>query len=494
MLVQFETATGLLSLLASREISCLELLRQYIDHIEKHDPDINAVVCRDFERALVLAAEADRGRSGTSSSCSRPLLGLPITVKESFDVAGLPTTWGMPAYRNNIASRHAEAVERLVEAGAIVFGKTNVPTALADSQTFNPVFGTTNNPWDHRRTSGGSSGGSAAALAAGFTSLELGSDLAGSLRTPAHFCGVFSHKPSYGIISQSGHSIRADPTQPDLSVVGPMARSIPDLELIMPILCGPGGLETMAWRLDLPGPRASRLKDFRVAVLPNSNACEVDHDIEGAVMQVAENLRSEGTRVDLDVEWPVDLERAWQDFMVMMRAVASRSTSAEDLRRWSDDVPNLRSDDRSYKAAVRRAAGLSHREWLFLHGQRNSLRVAWRRFFQDYDIVLCPVHSSLAFAHDTATLREDRVIDVNGRPQDYNQSLFWMAIASLGSLPSTVRPVSLARGLPIGIQIIGPYLEDRTTLRFADLLGELCQPLRFPLEREVRPPGRIGGS
>ncbi len=479
--IQFTSASELLAQLAAKQISSVEVLQHFITRIEAHDGAINAVVVRDFDRALACAREADLRRQ-----CGRPdalgrLHGLPLTVKESFDIAGLRTTWGMRSRAGHRADADADAVSRLVAEGAIVFGKTNVPEGLADCQTANPLYGRTNNPWDLTRTCGGSSGGSAAALAAGFTCAELGSDLAGSLRTPAHFCGVYSHKPSYGLVSQIGHALDADTTPSDLTVIGPMARSASDLRLLFNCIAGPGEPEATGWRLALPEARGRRLGDFRVAVLPDHHVCEVDASIREAIVTLARNLQREGATVDFAPEWPVDLELCWQDYMVMMRAVGSRRASPEALRMLADQAAALPSGDRRYRAAVRHAAGLSHHGWLALHTRRSRFREAWRHFFRSYDIILCPAHASLAFPHDIASAREDRILEINGRPQDYNQSLFWLAIAGLSYLPSTVRPVSLGRGLPIGIQIIGPYLEDMTTLRFAELLDQLCPPLPYPL-------------
>lgn len=489
--VQFKSAVDLLGLMNARELSSVDILRQFIERIENFDGHINAVVSRNFERALELAAAADRKRDRSSVAELGPLHGLPLTVKESFDVCGLPTTWGMASQAGNVARRDADAVTRLINAGAIVFGKTNVPEGLADSQTTNPLYGRTSNPWDDRLTCGGSSGGSAAALAAGFTCLELGSDLAGSLRTPAHFCGVFSHKPSYGVVSQIGHSLSGDDAQSDLTVIGPMARSASDLRLMLESLAAPADFEAVGWELKLPAARGNRLRDFRVAVLPSHSSCEVDEEIEAAIMRLAQTLQRHGVRVDQNVEWPVDLDLCLQDYMMMMRAVGTRHSQPDVLKRLSDEAPTLQSGDRSYRAAVRHAAGLTHHQWLSLNSRRSRFRAAWQRFFRSYDVVLCPVHASLAFPHNTAIARELRTLEINGRQQDYNQSLFWMAIAGHSYLPCTVRPLALVKGLPTGIQIIGPYLEDMTTLRFAELLDELYPGLDYPLRSGVSKAGEL---
>src|SRR5437764_8806209 len=247
-------------MLAKRQISARELLDAAISRVEALDPKINAVVVRDFEGARAAADIAD---AALTKGERRPLLGLPMTVKEAFHVAGLPTTWGNPKFKDWKAEVDALAVQRLKAAGAVVLGKTNVPLGLSDSQSYNDVYGTTNNPWDLTRTPGGSSGGSAAALAAGFVPLELGSDIGGSLRGPAHFCGVFSHKPTLDLVPQRGSGppqIPAVPVRGDLAVYGPMARSAADLALELNVLAGPDEMmEGIGYKLALPQPPHEKL-------------------------------------------------------------------------------------------------------------------------------------------------------------------------------------------------------------------------------------------
>jgi amidase len=263
--MHFKSATELVAALQARQLSAVELTDATIARVKSHDAEVNAVVVRDFERAKVAAAQAD---AALARGDRRPLLGLPITVKEAFNVAGLPTTWGIPGTENVPVHHDAVAVSRLKNAGAIVIGKTNVPTQLADWQTFNPIYGTTTNPWNPARTPGGSSGGSAACLAAGFVSLELGTDLSGSLRVPAHCCGVFAHKPSYGLVPMRGCSPPGVPmlsisADIDLAVAGPMARSAADLALGLDVLAGPDDSQATAYSIALPAPRHARLAEFR---------------------------------------------------------------------------------------------------------------------------------------------------------------------------------------------------------------------------------------
>jgi amidase len=268
-----------------------------------------------------------------------------------------------------------------------------------------------------------------------------------------------------------------------------MARSVEDLRLLLDAIMGPAALEAPGWRISLPNSRAETLNGFRVALLCQHQACDVDDGTVSSILELAEALRRCGARVDDQVEWPIDLDVCHQDYMVMARAVALRHGSPEALQRMAEGSSPLEETDRSYRAAGRRAAGLSHHGWHVMNERRHQFRLAWQRFFQSYDVVLCPVHATQAFPHNLETAREDRTILVNGRFQDYNASLFWLAIAGLSYLPVTVRPIRLSNGLPVGVQIIGPYLEDATTLRFAELLEELCPRLTYPLAR----PGPSGG-
>src|SRR5262245_28605184 len=295
--VQFKTVRDQVAALAARQVSAAELLEQSIGRIEKHDGKLNAVVVRDFERARSAAREAD---AALARGERRPLLGLPMTVKESFNVAGLPTTWGLPSARDWMPQEDALTVSRLKRAGAVIIGKTNVPRQLTDWQSYNDIYGTTNNPWDVARTPGGSSGGAAAALAAGFVPLELGSDIGGSLRVPAHFCGVFAHKPTLGLVPGRGQTpprVPALPVEGDLAVVGPMARTAADLALALDVMAGPDEVLGLGYQLALPPPRHTALRDFRVVVLDTHPLLPAAASVRGAIAQLADKLGNAGAKV-----------------------------------------------------------------------------------------------------------------------------------------------------------------------------------------------------
>src|SRR5262245_7887190 len=256
----FRSATQLATAIRAKKIGCLELLDLYLARVEKYDSALNAIVVRDFDRARLRAKALDRAR-GTRG----PLHGVPVTIKESYDVAGQPTTWGDPKYKGHIAKCNALVVDRMLEAGAVLFGKTNVPLHLSDWQTFNAIYGTTNNPWDMARAPGGSSGGSAVALAAGLTGLEAGSDIGSSIRNPAHFCGVYGHKPTWGIVPRHGQALPWQQAPVDIDVVGPLGRSSDDLMLALSVMAGPDAIEAAGWHLELARPRRKHLRDVKGA-------------------------------------------------------------------------------------------------------------------------------------------------------------------------------------------------------------------------------------
>ena len=295
-LLNYGTAKELVAALAARTISSLELTDHVIARIEKFDGKLNAVIARDFDRARDAARSAD---AALARGERRPLLGIPMTIKESFDIVGLPTTWGVPDFKDFVPREDALAVTRVKAAGAIILGKTNVPFLLGDWQSYNDIYGTTNSPWDIGRTPGGSSGGSSAALAAGFGPLSLGSDIGGSLRVPAHYCGVYAHKPTLNLVPPRGHRIPGTVQRvSDLAVVGPMARSAEDLDLALEITAGPDqARDGIAYRLALPAPRHERLRDFRVLVIDDHPLLPTARAVRAALDRLSQQLVKSGVKV-----------------------------------------------------------------------------------------------------------------------------------------------------------------------------------------------------
>lgn len=466
------SASELVNALKKRSISSLELLDLLIRRIEQIDPKLNAVVVRDFERAREAARAAD---SALKRGEQRPLLGVPITVKESFNVAGLPTTWGLPQQKNFIPKEDALIVSRMKNAGAIVVGKTNVPLMLMDLQSYNDIHGTTNNPWDLARTPGGSSGGSAAALAAGFGPVSLGSDIGGSLRNPAHFCGVYAHKPTLNLVPLRGHTpppFPALPREGDLDVVGPMARTAGDLTLVLDLIADPDELTAgVGYRLALPPARHSELSQFRTLVLDTHPLVPTANAVRSAFDRLAGRLARAGVQVSRDSPLLPDLAEAARLYTRLLQSFVAATWPADVYAGAQRAAVALAADDRSLGAERARGAVLSHREWLAADSARRQLKERWRAFFREFDLVLCPVVPTVAFTHDHSPIKARR-LDIDGKPHAYlDAAVVWAGPATTAGLPATVMPIDRSdAGLPIGVQIMGPYLEDRTTIAFAALL------------------------
>jgi amidase len=467
----YRTATGLIDALAARQISARELLAAAIARIEALDEKINAVVVRDFDRARAAADAADvaLGRGERL-----PLLGLPMTVKEQFSIAGLPTTWGHPKFRDWQPEVDAVVVQRLKAAGAIILGKTNVPVNLTDWQSYNDVYGTTNNPWNLGRTPGGSSGGSASALAAGFVPLELGSDIGGSLRAPAHFCGVFSHKPTLDLVPQRGSGPPQTPAIPvrgDLSVIGPMARSAADLAAELSVIAGPDELmEGVGYKLALPSPRREKLADYRVLVIDQHPLCPTASSVRAALNDLADRLSKTGCTVLRESPKLPDLALTSRLYRGLLAAFFTADLPVDVRARVEAEASALPADDQSLAASGLRGVTISHAEWIRQSRIRGGLRARWQALFQDVDVVLCPPMPTQAFPHDHHSPQNARNLEVDGTKIPYNDQSVWAGIAILTGLPSTTMPIAQRDGLPIGMQITGGYLEDRTTIAFAGLV------------------------
>ena len=475
----FDSAIKIADDIRSGVYSSREIVQAYISRIEGVGAELNAVVARRFEQALAEADDLDRARAAGRSI--GPLHGVPMTVKESFDVAGLPSTFGHPERATHRARSDSVAVSRLVAAGAVILGKTNVPKDLADWQTFNGVYGKTVNPWDPGRSPGGSSGGAAAALAAGLSALELGSDIAGSIRVPAVYCGVWGHKPTFGVVSMRGHGINEQAAPSDILVGGPLARTAADLELAFDLISGadePGG---SAWHLTLPCETRTRAREFRFAIVTDDCEFPVDHSIRGGLERLAACLKAEGAVVDLEPELPVKSRQGYELFLSLLRA----ATSARfDERQFVDVVAKARTfeaTDRSYDALMHRGLAICHRDWLKANDHREELRHAWRAFFQRYDALICPTTTTPAFPHMIGVPKIEQFFDVDGTKRPASDNYYWIGIPSLCYLPATAVPLGeTTAGLPVGAQIIGPEFADKRCLRLARLLEASFRSFRAP--------------
>ena len=464
----FSSAHELARRVRDRKIGALELLDAHLARVERLNPRINAVVVQRAEEARRIARERD---AATAKGAELgPLHGVPMTVKESFDIPGLPTTWGFPEHTGNVASQPALAVERLERAGAVVFGKTNVPVALADWQSFNPVYGTTSNPWNVERGPGGSSGGSAAALAAGLTPLELGSDIGGSIRGPAHYCGVFGHKPTFDIAPRDGQALPGSYAQSDISVIGPLARSAPDLKVALEIIAGPNARDARGYRLALPREERTNASEFRVGIMLSAPSAEVDGAVQAEIEKLGQWLEGKGARVDWRTV-PTDPAYAHEVYIMLLRAATAGRLTPEQLdkfRRERDGLDPARAD---YQAWMLRGVTMSHWEWLKWDNERHRIRRDWERFFESCDLLLCPAAATTAFAHNQQGERWERMVRVNGADQPSTTQMLWAGYSGMVFLPSTVAPIApAADGLPVGVQIVGPQYGDLTCIRFAELI------------------------
>lgn len=458
--------------LAAREVSAVELATEAIARIEQYDGDINAICVRDFSRALDAARAAD---AALARGERRPLLGVPMTVKESFNIAGTPTTWGFPPHKDFTPAEDALAIARVKAAGAVIVGKTNVPLGLGDWQSYNDIYGVTNNPFDLGRTPGGSSGGSSAALAAGYGALSLGSDIGGSLRVPAHHCGIYAHKPSFALAPARGHTPPPLPPLPsnrDLSVIGPMARSAADLARLLDVIAGPDELDIgVGYRLALPPPRHEAIRDFRILVLDTHPLLPTATEVRAAINDLADNLSRLGATVARESGALPDLAASSRIYMRLLMSFLAATFPPETYADLQAKAAKLSADDASLQAERLRGATLSHRDWVIADSGRGRLQAQWRDVFASFDAVICPVMPTPAFPHDHSVDQEKRHILIDGKPYPYVDQLVWPGIATTPGLPATAIPVSLSsEGLPIGVQIVGPWLGDRTPLRLAELI------------------------
>ena len=464
----FLSATQLAKLVSDRKIGAVELLDHFIARVEKHDPRINAVVVRDFDRARAKAHALD-----SRADKSAPLFGVPMTAKESFDIEGLPTTRGHVALKDAPVRKSTIAVRRLEAAGAVVFGKTNVPVDLADWQSYNPVYGTTSNPWNTDHTPGGSSGGSAAALAAGLTGLEIGTDIGGSIRVPAHYCGVFGHKPTYGLLPNYGDPATSSAAGIDIAVMGPMARSAADLAVALDVLAGPDPDET-ALAVTLPAPRFTGLKDLRVAVWAEQSGQVTDGETSAKLLELADALQRQGVTVSRTARPDFDPTEAYHLYLRLLDAAWSGRTAEDALaakRRRSAALPATAN---SADNIMDRMVDVTHRTWIGLNEERFQWRRAWSAFFREWDVLLCPVIATAAMPHRQDGATRDRRICIDGKEIAYNDMLFWPGLTGGYHLPGTVAPLGFTKaGLPLGVQIAGPIHGDRTTIAVAALLEQV---------------------
>ncbi|MDN3645060.1 amidase family protein [Pontixanthobacter aestiaquae] len=425
----------------SGDLSPLEAVEAAIARVETLDGAINAVPVRDFDRARENAKALD----GKTASADQPLFGVPMTIKESFDIAGLPTTWGHTQFKDHIAKRDATVVRQLKAAGAILIGKSNVPPDLTDWQSDNPAYGRTRNPHNLDRSPGGSSGGAAAAVAAGMVPCEFGTDIGGSVRVPAHFCGVWGHKSSWGLISKHGHDHPAmagkDAHDGALSIAGPIARNADDLEALMRI--------TATLPLQANG---KPLSECRILLVADQAVSPVDATVAGPMEEAVSALERAGVSIDRSSDMLPDLEAQHRDYMRMLGIAMVRGAPAADGKR------------------------ANATDWFDLLDAQARSELAWAALFEAYDFVIAPPAPIAAFEHDDTPVRE-RKITINGEVRDFAEVFAWAGISTFPNQPSTVLPIGESGGanekLPTGMQVIGPRWSDLDCIAIARAMGAI---------------------
>jgi amidase len=478
----FKSALDVARAIQRGEITSLEITNRILERIEKYNPAINAVVITLKDDALNQARAADEALA--KGEIWGPLHGVPCSIKDTLEIANVITTSGFPLLKNHHPKRDAVVVERMRGAGAIIIGHTNVPLMGGDWQSYNEVYGTTNNPWDLNRTPGGSTGGGAAAIAAGLSYLSIGSDIGGSIRIPSHFCGVYGHKPSLNIVPMRGHipplpGVQLPPA--DLVVVGPLARSAADLKLALQIIGGPDPSDAIAYKWDLPPARGTRLSDYRIGYILDDPLCPVTPEVKKVLLQAIEALRKAGA--DLEEGWPsrVIPSSQYNTYLFLLQ-----STYAFELQ--DDEIEEARAiaakQDGSYESKSLWAWTAPHKHFQNANIARIVARSVWQDYFKTHDVFLLPTVFIPAFPHDHSQPFLRRQLNTPQGVRPYTDLLFWISFATVTGLPATIAPIGLTdEGLPVGIQIMGPYLEDATPIdiagKLADIIGEFQPPKGF---------------
>jgi amidase len=459
-------ATAQIAALAGGRVSAVELLEAVRRRWQSVNGEINAVVVTDWDRARDRAKAVDDHRA--KGDTLGALAGLPMTIKDTLDVEGMPASSGLDGFRHG-ARHDAVTVSHARQAGAVIWGKTNVPVMAGDWQSFNGLYGQTNNPWDLDRTPGGSSGGAAAALATGITALEIGSDIGGSLRVPASFCGVYSHKPTWGIVSQIGHV----PPRPghlserDLNVVGPMARSARDLRLLLSVLES----GAVAARAQTP----TELKGLRIGLWLDEPAFVLDPEVRAVIEGFARELAAEGVEI-IPAKAPVDAAVLLEAYGTLLSGALAedmppaRTRQMERMRGVAGLARSMGASADSWAGQVLRNT-LSHSDWLAADETRARLAAQVRPLFGRVDVIMAPIAPVAAFPHDHRPFQNRKLELSDGTKAPYVSMLRWIALATACGLPATAIPAGQTPlGLPVGAQLIGPRGGDSRTLAVAEAI------------------------
>jgi amidase len=469
-----------IALLRSGQMSASELMVLTLKRIDACNPALNAVVHCDAEAAQTGALLAD---ARFKRAEARPLEGLPITIKDAFDVAGMPSTGGSPSLKERVPTVDAVAVQRLRDAGAIIIGKTNVPVFSGDFQTYNPMHGVTNNPWNTDCSPGGSSGGAAVAVATGMSSFEIGSDQGSSVRWPCATNGIHGLKTSWGLVSNWG--IIPPPPEKrterntELVVIGPMARHSADLDLLLPILSGPRN--TAVAGPVLPVPRHTDPRGLRVALWLDEASAPVDRSVSDGVCHAAKLLADQGAIIDERARPAFRFEEAWEIFALLNHWLVGYGLPPRIRDKISGQSGQYAPGDLSHRSLQARGMRMTPGFYQEVDARRKRMIRQWAGFFTRFDVILCPPAPVSALRHDHEPNIMVRTLDVNGETVPYLNFLHWAALAAGGNLPATVAPAGFTPdGMPRGVQIIGPMMEDRTPLAVSGMLEGLQGGFRAP--------------
>lgn len=468
------SALSLLKMLKNGDTTSEELLEYYLDRVKQYNDKVNAIIEINEKDARKRAKEADEARKRGESW--GPLHGLPITVKDVFLVKGFKIAAGTPFYKDYEVNENADVVNRLLDAGAIIYAKTNVPIWAGDWQTYNSIYGTTNNPYDFEKTCGGSSGGAAASLASGFTTLELGSDMGGSIRIPAHYCGVYGHRPTYGITSMYGH-VPGDPGEravPDLSASGALARTADDLKLLLDVILGSEYPDNKATSINLPEYNDMELKDFKVCAWLDDDYCKVSSEMKEKYQELVDILRKNGATVDCKKPEGYSLEEPYKYMRFLSGGVvATGLTSVQSII--LSVVGALLGLHKKGRLAVEwreyiRGMVKGHRTWLIYDEERAKLRHEYKKLYEEYDVLLMPVAPWNAFKHQHKSVIFRRFM-IDQKKRGYLEHIPWIAIATVMGFPASSVPIGMDKeNMPVNVQVVsGPY-EDKKCLRFGKLL------------------------
>ncbi|MEM8779450.1 MAG: amidase [Cyanobacteria bacterium P01_G01_bin.49] len=484
----FAPAYQLAQMIRDKSVSTKEVLDAYLEQIHKHNPRLNAIATLDEKQAKKRAIEADEAIA--KGEIWGQLHGVPITIKDTFETAGLLTTAGYKPLENYIPSQDATVVARLRQAGAIIIGKTNPAEMASDFQSSNDIFGRVNNPWNLDCTPGGSSGGSAAAIAAGFSALDLGNDCSGSTRQPAHFCGVFALKPTENRLPTTGHIPEA-PGMPrcirQLMTVGSFARSIEDLRLCLSLTAGTDSRQPDIPPVPLDTPSSKSLQNLRIAWTDDWDEIPVASDIKEAIRMVADKL----TKIGADVEqWKpsqFDLRNAFQvcNQLTALNFIYSQPADFDAAKK---ALPVMFREATEGEKELRNISNLSQflpsllnptlKGYFEVLTQRDCLISQMDEALKPWDVWLCPVAMTTAFTHRP----KGAAIEIDGRKVPYFLANgAYTMLFNLTGHPVVVIPIGQTKnGLPIGMQIVGKRWQEMELLAIAQEINQVAGNFQHP--------------